>query len=438
MHCRISHISARFFLLIILFCILPVHALAQLVEVSSFPPRVADTIEVERNWRTRYRIILAELEFSAGDTVTPAMLERSLRKIWNLGNFAEVAYRWEDRSEDRLGDDRWALILATRDAITVTPIVSGWMMNRGGAFRLGFDDRNFLGRNIRLEGRLQAGTRDNFIEGSVQIPRQLLYRNMQLEVGYRKDQFLAGYNEPGADSINIGQIGMQSGRIRIGNPWHEDYRYVFSPDIEIRWIQTDMKSIPIFGHNSEVATWYDQTYLELILHESIGTLTRRRHQEEGFSVVGSAGLGMGLRSRGEDYFSFALEGEYARILNPRLQLSFWWRGFHCSSPYPSLWRVITPREINSAVEEEVSIPTGQIAYAGIHYTWVNSNWLAVEQSIFLSGSSLYRPYRFVPGWRHRFAIGTGLEFTIPMYPKASLRISLSYSGPSSPWYFIEI
>src|SRR3989339_1933926 len=63
--------------------LIPVAGLTQLVKVASFAPRRADTVIVERNWRTREKIILAELEFHQGDTVNPENLEKSLKKIWN-------------------------------------------------------------------------------------------------------------------------------------------------------------------------------------------------------------------------------------------------------------------------------------------------------------------------------------------------------------------
>ncbi|MEL6536417.1 MAG: POTRA domain-containing protein, partial [Bacteroidota bacterium] len=49
-----------------------------------------DSIIIDRNWRTRDKIILRELTFQPGDVVTPQMMKESIDRVWNVGNFATV------------------------------------------------------------------------------------------------------------------------------------------------------------------------------------------------------------------------------------------------------------------------------------------------------------------------------------------------------------
>ena len=54
---------------------------------------VIDSICIKRNWRTRDRIILAELEFGTGDEVSFKTIQTSMDKVWNTGNFATLIFR---------------------------------------------------------------------------------------------------------------------------------------------------------------------------------------------------------------------------------------------------------------------------------------------------------------------------------------------------------
>ena len=43
-----------------------------------------DSIVISKNWRTRDKIIMRELEFSAGDVVSIGKVDTSMKKIWNI------------------------------------------------------------------------------------------------------------------------------------------------------------------------------------------------------------------------------------------------------------------------------------------------------------------------------------------------------------------
>jgi len=173
----------RFFsVFILILSSVPGFLTAQLVPVSDFDPVRVDTILIERNWRTRDQIILSELEFSAGEVVTSEKLTISLKKIWNLQNFVSVNARL-----DTLPDGRSALILTARDALTIQPIVGGGTnVHNAGTIKLGLADHNFLGKNIKLEMRGQLAYPEPFAgEVKLTIPRQLLWKNMSVGLGYK-------------------------------------------------------------------------------------------------------------------------------------------------------------------------------------------------------------------------------------------------------------
>lgn len=51
-----------------------------------------DSIQIKKNWRTRDKIILRELQFNQGETIDKNCLNNSINQIWNIGNFAQVDY----------------------------------------------------------------------------------------------------------------------------------------------------------------------------------------------------------------------------------------------------------------------------------------------------------------------------------------------------------
>ncbi|MCX6225755.1 MAG: hypothetical protein NTV01_13560 [Bacteroidia bacterium] len=399
-------------------------ALAQLVKVEDFPPRRADTIILERNWRTRHQIIFSELEFSRGDTVNPENLSLSMKKIWNLQNFAMVGYRW-----DSLADGRSALILTTRDALTISPIICGrYQMSPDLTGKIGLVDRNFLGRNIKLEMRLQLSVSEPWYkEIKVTIPRQLLWKNMSVGAGYRKGAMAHKYN---SDQLFI----------NIVNPFDKDYQFTFSPDLETGFLRH--QSLPPDLEPGEdlakVYQPYNHPFWYLRFSESVGTITHRRHQEEGYNISGMIGGGFGLNSETRNYFEGSIIAEYNKLISPRLQFSVKWEGYCNSTSYESFWTRFGSGNIRGLYYGALTGQLLQLASAGLYYTWLDWDYLAVEQSAFVQYASAITSVGDWSSIKRHYAIGTGFYFTIPMYPVAGLLISFSYNPNRKKWFYFDM
>lgn len=395
---------------------------AQIVKVEDFSPRRADTIVVEQNWRTRDRIILSELEFSRGDTVNPENLGISLKKIWNLQNFSEVRYRW-----DSLPGGRSALVLTTRDALTIFPVVCGRLqMSPDFTGKIGIEDRNFLGRNIRLEMRFQLSVVEPWYrEIKVTIPRQLLWKNLSVGIGYRKGALAHEYN---SDQLVIS----------IVNPFHQDYRNNFSPNLETGLLRHQSVFPAILSGDGATGVYhpYDRAFWYFRVSESIGTITHRRHQEEGYSIIGMIGGGIGLNSETSSYAESSVSAEYNKLIRPRLQFSTKWAGYLNSTDYKSLWTRFGSGDIRGTRYGELTGQLMQLASAGLHYTWLNWDYLVMEQSVFCQYASAMS-FRDLSSGKWHWAVGTGFYFTIPRYPVTSLLVTFSFNPNRSNWFYTD-
>ena len=104
-----------------------------------------DSIQIDKKWRTRDKIIMHKLQLNPGETIDKKCLDNSINQIWNIGNFAQVDY-----TLDTISNGNYPLNINAKDTFTLLPIFlfSG---NREDYNRaLGVKDNNFLGRNISL------------------------------------------------------------------------------------------------------------------------------------------------------------------------------------------------------------------------------------------------------------------------------------------------
>jgi hypothetical protein len=400
-------------------------AFTQLVKVEPFLPRRADTILIERNWRTRSQIILAELEFEKGDTVNPVNLGLSLKKIWNLQNFASVLYRW-----DTLPGGRHALVLVARDALTVRPILAGRYGDPNDwALKLGLADRNFLGRNINLELRGQLSPSET-VSGEVKftLPRQMLWKNM--EAGLFCTQWIDEHRFEGYRQLLV----------QLVNPWHQDYRNTFSPDIETGLLTN--YSIPISSYRlAKQQSGYlhpTRNFWVVRVSETIGTITHRRHQEEGFSAGVAAGAAIGLNQESSGFFEGGMNVAFHKLMGPDLQFSAVWAANLSNSAYNSLWPRLGPADIRGVEYGELWGRFTQVAKAGLFYTWLNRDFIALEQSLFVQYASARKTLGDGATTDRHFAIGTGFEFTVPMFPATGIRIAFSYTTNPGNWFYLEL
>jgi hypothetical protein len=108
----------------------------------------------------------------------------------------------------------------------------------------------------------------------------------------------------------------------MGNPWHLDYRYRFSPDLSLRYI-----------HDAYDQTLLSQEELDLDVHvedatyqfftmqvaESVGTVDIQRHRKNGYQLMASYAYALGFGGTSSNQ-TLNLKGEYHKTFNPWLQL----------------------------------------------------------------------------------------------------------------------
>jgi outer membrane protein assembly factor BamA len=388
-----------------------------------------DSIVINKNWRTRDKIILRELEFGAGSQTTIGAIDTSISKIWNIGNFAEVSYEI-----DTLEDGRHVLYLLARDALTIVPILSFKGSRKDYRFSLGVNDHNFLGQNIGMDIVGTYGTNVRRLRLGVSIPRQLLYKNMsvsaQMSYGYNKDYRF----EDGERTSAVGYERIEiSGS--VSNPWHEDYGYRFSPDIGFK----------LFRHATDSGlvdaglpvTNYTINYFHLSVGESIGLVNRKRHQEDGYLAGIGIGIGMGLDPNSPFYYNIGASAAFHKLFNPVVQFSAKFSTGYISTDIPSLIYYIDAGDVKGILTGEIAGQSYYTAYLGGHFTYINRSWFAIEQSFYLNwgqGTMRYGDlYRRAPV----LSAGSGLNFMIPMIPWLYLRLFFTWSPNNNNWFNLE-
>jgi len=183
---------------------------------------------------------------------------------------------------------------------------------------------------------------------------------------------------------------------------------------------------------------YNRAYFYLRASESFGTITHRRHQEEGFCVTGTLGASFGLNGESGDYLEGSIVAGYHLLFGPRTQLSINWEGYYSSSRFSSLWTRFAMGDIRGIQYGDISGPLMHLASAGLYYTWLNSDWLALEQSVFVQYASALNNLGDDITIKHHYAIGTGFQFTIPMYPAGSVYVSFSWNPNRPDWFYLEL
>lgn len=390
-----------------------------------------DSVRINKNWRTRDKIIMRELQFNTGETIDRKCLDNSISQIWNIGNFAEVDY-----SLDTLPNGNFLLNLNAKDAFTLLPILSFNGNRNDYNLTLGVKDNNFLGRNIVLDLKGNFGTFRNDYNVGIRIPRQLLYKNMTLSFQASKgtgNNFRYTNNEP---SSAIAYYKKQiSGS--IGNPFHTDYKYTFSPNLSWSLFQHRTDST-LIDTDVPFAANYEINYLNLVIGESFGLINRKRHQHDGYTVSGGIGVGIGLDKNSPGYYSFGFGANYYKLVNKTIELSAQFSTSYTTSTLPSLIHYLGSGSIKGLISGEES---GQGFYQGkiqASFTYIQRDWFALEQSVYTNfgkaGDHYFNIFKQVP----RIAIGTGFKIWTPMIPWLAASIHFSYLKGSSNWFFLDI
>ena len=448
LHAPLKTILLAFFLI---FFFLPIgfRAFAQETAVSdTIPLRDSvwiDKIEINRNWITWDRIIKNELLFGEGEWVRYGEIDTSMNKVWNIGNFADVNYEIVEGPE---GNTMKILAL---DAVKFYPLFTiDHSSENDYKYRLGAGDDNFLGSNAKLKiawEKSPVGVKWDF---SLGLPRQLLYKNMTTMVGFAKGNETKVFLE----RMITDQDGTRTAEYRtlmlapydktefyaeIGNPWHLDYEYRFSPDLSFRLMRHQINYDILLPEQMELGVEVPEkqyTFLDIKVSESIGTVNKKRHRKDGYTAGISYDLYMGMTGT-RSFHEFNAQGEYHKTLSDLLQFSFWARtGYSTANDQ---YRLI------KGSSDVLGLRTGEIfgkafyaAYAGAHFTWLNTRWLSLENAYFVNFGNGAEQYFSMFGEQPRLALGTFLEIQFPIAPIAVFRFSFMYAGPGSEWFKFNI
>ena len=392
--------------------------------------RRIDSISIVKNWRTKDKIILRELMFQKGDCPDSLLYEQSKKKLWNLGNLAEVKFR-----SDTLANGNLHLEITARDAFTLVPILAYSGNKEEFNLTLGVNDNNFLGRNIGLDLVGSTGTNKVSYNLGVRIPRQLLYKNMTLgfssSVG---ENVYTTYNNREA----VAHLGVKQKNIgfSIGNPYHTDFSYSFSPNLGISVFshQTDTS---IVDQTLLIRQEYEIAYLSFSLSESIGIINRFRHQKDGYLFDMGASAGMGLNNQSTFYYTISGGAQYHKLFNQVVQLSLQYKTGFTSSDFLSLQHHLGASDIKGILYGQVAGKAYYTGYLGGHFTYINKKWFAIEHSLFMNIGNATNHYGNLYTSNPVMAVGTGVEFRIPMIPWLYLRFHFTYAGKGSNWFNME-
>ena len=390
-----------------------------------------DSIRIKKNWRTRDKIILNELQFKPGETVDQNSLENSISQIWNIGNFAQVDY-----SVDTLPGGSHLLNINAKDAFTLVPYITYNGNKDDYNLSMGFQDKNLFGRNIKLNLEGNIGTYRSNYNASINIPRQLLYKNMTLSF-----QVLNGsgsnYRYEGKDKASAVAYRKKQISGGIGNPFHTDYYYTFSPNLSWSLFQHTTDST-LISNDVPFTDDYKINYLSLSVGESIGLINRKRNQKDGYSVSAGYGIGIGLDKNSPMYHSLGFSTSYYKTFNKVVEFSTGFSTGYTTATLSSLIYYLGSGHIKGLTSGEES---GQGYYNGRlqgSFTYFDRNWFALEHSIYTTfgkaNDRYFDMYKHVP----RISFGTGFKIWTPMIPWLSASIHFSYLKGSNNWLHLNL
>ena len=390
-----------------------------------------DSIQIKKNWRTRDKIILRELQFTQGDNVDQNSMETSMNQIWNIGNFAQVDY-----SIDTISDGSYLLNVHAKDAFTLLPNLSFNGNKDDYNLSFGIKDNNFLGRNITLDLTGNLGTYGKDYNVSISIPRQLLYKNMSLSFQASNGSG-SNFRYEEDDKVSIIAYRKKQFSGGIGNPFHTDYGYTFSPNLSWNLFQHKTDST-LVDTDVPFADNYEINYLALSLGESIGLINRKRHQHDGYSISAGYGIGIGLDKNSPMYHSFGFGTSYYKTFNRIVEFSAKFSTGYTTTTLPSLIHYLGSGNIKGLISGKES---GQGYYSGkieSGFTYFDRNWFALEHSVYTTFGKANDHYFDIYKQAPRISFGTGIKIWTPMIPWLSASVHFSYLKGSNNWLHLNI
>jgi outer membrane protein assembly factor BamA len=404
-----------------------------------------DKIEISKNWITWDLIIKNELLFEEGDWVRFGEIDTSMNKIWNIDNFADVKYEIVEGPEGN------TLKIIALDAVKFYPLFTiDHSSENDYKYRLGAGDDNFLGSNTKLKIAWEKTPNAVKWDFSVGLPRQLLYKNMTTRLGFAKGNetklFLErmvsetdGVRTAEYNTLMLAPYNKTELYLEIGNPWHLDYQYRFSPDLSLillnHEIDHDLLSEEDLALGVEVPL-KNYHFLDIQVSESIGTVNKKRHRKDGYTAKLSYDLNLGFKNTAS-FNEFNAEGEYHKTVTDLLQLSFWTKTGYTTAD--DQYKFI------KGSSDVLGLRTGEIfgkayysAYAGSHFTWLNTKWISLENAYFVNLGNGADTFPGLFNTKTKVAMGSYLEIRFPIAPIAVFRFSFMYAGPGSEWFKFNI
>jgi hypothetical protein len=396
---------------------------------SGFSVRI-DSVSIRKNWRTRERIIIQELDIKPGDVITSGQIENSISRIWNIGNFVKVNYRI-----DTLQNGKVVLNVTAQDAVTIMPNFSFNGNSEEYILTLGVNDNNLLGRNINLGVAGTFGTNAQYGNLNIGIPRQLLYRNMTLNGGFN---YGISRNFRYDNGLITSGVAYRYNNVSlfIGNPFHTDYKYTFSPNLAISYFSHKTDSSLL---DPDIKVWdsYAVNYLNISSSESVGLINHIRHQSDGYLITAGMGYGIGLDKKSRGYFSLGVTARYSKLLNRFLQLDADFSTAYTTVSLPSLISYLGPGQVKGILTGEKSGKSIWNANTAALITYINRNWFAVEQSFFLNAGNADNLYLNLFTTSPLISAGSRLRFMIPMVPWLAINFYYAYRGSDRHWYSMD-
>ncbi len=407
-------------------CGLPLFSVGQsAIDTSSLVSPVFisyDSILIDKNWRTKDKIVQRILDFPEKGEVCKARIDTAMSRLWNTGNFVQVEYRI-----DTLPNQKKILNVIAKDKFTIVPILAIAGNKENYRIGVGVEDKNLLGKNIEFYAHAGFTSNGNNLEFGLKIPRQLLPKNSEMTfwLEFGKEYYCRRDNGATSD-----WVGFQNREVKVwlGNPNQQDYKYCFSPDLGINYYhhRTD-RSILKEKEDIDIVDDYEGDFFELTLAESIGTVNQKRHRKSGYNAYVEFRQAFDVRGIDHHFRTLEFGAEAHFCLNSWLQLSTWTHAAYTSSNLASFQYHLGPNLFKGINVGEISGKTFYYAYAGAHITWINREWLALEQGFFVNwgrGDMMVEDL-----WQRPpvSAIGTSFTFNVPMVSFLAGSISFSYT-----------
>lgn len=400
-----------------------------------------DHINIVKNWMTWDVIIKNELLFKEGDLVSKGQIDTSIQLIWNIGNFAQVDYNIK---KTETGND---FQITALDGVQFYPIITiDHSSENDFKYELGYGDDNFLGSNSNLRVKwlkIPTGVAWDFY---LALPRQLLYKNMTAAFGYTRGTDAKEYVERTINTIDghrtaeYSYLMMAPYRksevyIELGNPWHLDYEYRFSPNLYLSYkhhsVDHSLLSPEALNLGIQVPeATYD--FLEMKVSESIGTIDHQRHRLNGYTASIDYTFDMGLKGT-QSFHSINMEGAYHKTLNKTVQLSTWVRTGYTTADN-QYKKIMGSGDVIGLRYGELYGQTYYAAYAGTHFTWFNTKWVTLENAYFVNFGNGADNYALLFSNKPKASVGTFFELRFPVFPIAFFRFTFMYAGPGTEWF----